>query len=314
MKTMIKNLILDTDLGSDVDDVGAVALANIFHNHHLINLLCITHTTSDKYGPLIVEAINNYYNNSNLEVGVYNGPLFKDELIKNSYNEPTVNAFYHKHNSKEEMVDSIKLLRQKIANNKDITLVFIGQLVNLYYLMTSNGDEFSCLSGLELINQNVKEIYIMGGSFPEITEIKSDLINGEYNLLTALKESTYCLNNLKVKTTMIDYTLGKDINVGAKLVNKYHDKNIVSYAYQRYIYKNQDCSRSSWDLIAIYRACVEDDLFNEVGPGNIDIDEKGITKFQLSKKGNFYILKANKSFKEIEDKIEGWLLEEKEDE
>ena len=39
MKTMIKNLILDTDLGSDVDDVGAVALANIFHNHHLINLL-----------------------------------------------------------------------------------------------------------------------------------------------------------------------------------------------------------------------------------------------------------------------------------
>ena len=72
--------------------------------------------------------------------------------------------------------------------------------------------------------------------------------------------------------------------------------------------------RSSWDLIAIYRACIGDDLFNEVGPGNIDIDEKGITKFQLSKKGNFYILKANKSFKEIEDKIEGWLLEEKEDE
>ena len=46
-----KLLIIDTDIGGDCDDAGALALANIFKNEGLIDLLGMTLTTSAPYGP-----------------------------------------------------------------------------------------------------------------------------------------------------------------------------------------------------------------------------------------------------------------------
>ena len=63
-----KLLIIDTDIGGDCDDAGALALANIFKNEGLIDLLGMTFTTSTPYGPASISAINRFYGNDDIEI------------------------------------------------------------------------------------------------------------------------------------------------------------------------------------------------------------------------------------------------------
>jgi len=307
---MIKNVILDTDLGSDVDDVGAVALANIFHNQKRINLLAVTHTTSGQYGPIICESINEYYGNSDIEVGVYKGPCFMKDELPDSYPEATFRAFPHKHDDPSQLPDSIEILRKKLSENEHVTLIFIGQLLNLANLMKSKADKYSNMSGEELINKKVDAVYIMGGKFPSITGLPIDDLP-EYNLLTAIDSSLYAIKRLKVKTVFIDGSLGLAVNTGARISEKYKDEHIVSYAYRRYIYRNQDNSRASWDPITVYRGCIDDDLFIDVGPGFVNLDEQAKTSFVKDEKGNFFVTKLNRTVEEVQDKLEQLLVEGK---
>lgn len=300
---MIKKVILDTDLGSDVDDVGAVALANIFHNQKQIELLAVTHTTSGLYGPLVMEAVNQFYGNENIPVGVHKGREFFKEELENNYPIPTSRAFPHKHASVDEMPDAVEVLREALKNNDHVTMIFVGQLLNLANLMKSEGGE-------DLINQKVDAIYIMGGGFSEVTG-SPGFDQPEYNLCTALEESIYVIRRLKVKTVFIDGTIGLKVLTGARICQKYGDSHIVSYAYSHYIYREKDGSRFSWDPITVYQGCMQDDYFNEVGPGIVTIDDKGNTSFKKDDKGNFYVVTANKSFEEIEQRLETLLTEGK---
>lgn len=48
----VQPIIIDTDLMSDVDDVGALAVANVLHNCGLADLKGIAINTNSQYGAL----------------------------------------------------------------------------------------------------------------------------------------------------------------------------------------------------------------------------------------------------------------------
>jgi len=49
-----KKLIIDTDIFSAVDDVGALAIANVFHNAGHAEIVGVMVNTPSKWGPLAV--------------------------------------------------------------------------------------------------------------------------------------------------------------------------------------------------------------------------------------------------------------------
>ena len=49
-----KKLIIDTDIFSAVDDVGALAIANVFHNTGDAEIVGVMVNTPSKWGPLAV--------------------------------------------------------------------------------------------------------------------------------------------------------------------------------------------------------------------------------------------------------------------
>jgi len=49
-----KKLIIDTDIFSAVDDVGALAIANVFHNARHAEIVGVAVNTPSKWGPLAV--------------------------------------------------------------------------------------------------------------------------------------------------------------------------------------------------------------------------------------------------------------------
>jgi hypothetical protein len=54
-------LIVDTDIGFDVDDAGALAVANKLADFGEVNLLAMGFATSNQYGAAAINAINSYY-------------------------------------------------------------------------------------------------------------------------------------------------------------------------------------------------------------------------------------------------------------
>ncbi|KAG4216776.1 hypothetical protein PC116_g34743, partial [Phytophthora cactorum] len=53
-KRLGKPVVIDTDVFSDVDDVGALAVANVLHNYGLAELRGVAINTRSKYGALAV--------------------------------------------------------------------------------------------------------------------------------------------------------------------------------------------------------------------------------------------------------------------
>ena len=68
IKARSKSIIIDTDVFSDVDDIGALAIANVLHNYGLADLRGVLVNTNSKYGALAVSVVNTYFGNGKIPV------------------------------------------------------------------------------------------------------------------------------------------------------------------------------------------------------------------------------------------------------
>src|SRR5688572_15365153 len=62
-------VILDTDLGIDVDDAGALAVLHALADKGEVRILATVANVNDPYAPGALDAINTYYGRPNIPVG-----------------------------------------------------------------------------------------------------------------------------------------------------------------------------------------------------------------------------------------------------
>ncbi len=72
------NLIIDTDAGFDVDDIGALAVAHNLANQGKVDILATIHCTGFDKGIAAVNVINTYYGRADIPLGAYKGPYGAD--------------------------------------------------------------------------------------------------------------------------------------------------------------------------------------------------------------------------------------------
>lgn len=304
-----KLLIIDTDIGGDCDDAGALAIANIFKNEGIIDLLCMTFTTSSIYGPASMSAINNYYGNDDIEIGMTRRKNFCDINVNAFQKELAVsfkNKFYDQTSDTIKPCDSaIRLLRRKLVNAEDhsITFVCIGQLNNASDLLDSISDDISLLSGIELVKKKVKEFIVMGGLFKTSNdEIGFD---AEYNIATDIASARNFIKKVPVKVVFSDYKVGYKIKIGGTLLKQDDLTNPVTVAYKVF----QNSPRESWDPLTVWFASLgEDEMFRKSKEGKITIDERGVTKFIETEKANHYYLELVGDSDEIVKKLDQTLV------
>ncbi|KAL7817969.1 inosine-uridine preferring nucleoside hydrolase domain-containing protein [Trichoderma aethiopicum] len=165
-------IIIDTDLFSDVDDVGALAIANVLHNCGLADLRGIVLNTPSHYGALAASALCTYYGND-VPIAAFR-PINNDTFFDSFYylyGEYASKLAYHwprKLDSAFSTPTPVELYRTILssAKNKSIHIISIGFLTNLADLLKSEADHISPLSGLELASRKVSELIIMGGEYP----------------------------------------------------------------------------------------------------------------------------------------------------
>lgn len=248
-------IILDTDIDSDADDVGAMAMLHTLADHKVVDILGIIVTTEDKYAPMCADAINHYFKRPDIPIGILKElPLGE----RSKYTRQLSEEFEHRLKSPQDAENATTLYRRLLASQPDssVIIVTLGHLTSLRHLLESLPDKYSHLPGVELVRKKVKLWSCMGGQFPE---------GKEANFFRPDPQSTItCLDKYPGQIVFSGWEVGnKIITGGAYLEKSLPEKDPVRRAYQLY---NNWKGRQSWDQTSILFA---------VSPGYWSLNRNG---------------------------------------
>lgn len=243
-------IIFDTDMNTDVDDVGALAVLHSYIREGRAELLAVVGSCNTGYTAPLIDAINTYYGLPNIPIGM--SPDCPDKGVS-SYQKYIAENFENDIISDSNAESAVNVYRKCLADvdNNSVVIVVVGPLNNLYDLLLSDGDEYSSMSGIELVERKVKLCVIMGGQFPESSP------QGEYNMKLAPKAAEYVSQNCPAHIMWCGYEIGKSVMTGSRM-NELSEDNPVRAAYETYSKaysdKQERFTRSSWDLITVMYA------------------------------------------------------------
>ena len=240
--SMKRKIILDTDLGPDCDDCGALAILDWYHRQGKAELLGVVHCTSDVQSVNVIAAINEWFG-VDIPIGQTDRTGFFDEPRYWTYTKPVSDAYLVSH-SPAKYESAVPMMRRLLSENREVTLVYIGFLSNLSDLLRSGGDEISPLTGMELVRQSVSSVVCMGGYF-------EPPYNGEFNIDGDIPAAQYVTEHCPVPMVWCGFEAGVNVITGATLEGC-DDRYPVKKAYGCYL--NQSYLRPSWDLVTVYYA------------------------------------------------------------
>jgi len=246
------DVIFDTDMAHDVDDVGALALLHALADRGECRILAVGISESARadeglWGAPMADVINTYYGRGGIPVGVYRGP-HQERPDKARYAEKTAKAFPHRLQSGAAAPAAFKLYRRVLAGRPDqsVVMITVGFLTNLAALLESAPDDLSPLGGVELVRRKVKQWSCMGGRFPSSGE------GSEFNLATYPEATAYVLGHWPTPVTFSGFEVGEKVMTGARLMRRDGAaRSPIARAYREY---TGGKDRMSWDQTAALHA------------------------------------------------------------
>ncbi|WP_209864643.1 nucleoside hydrolase [Chitinophaga sp. OAE865] len=158
-------IIFDTDMDSDVDDVGALAMLHGFANLGNAEILAVMVSSLNPWSPGAVDVINTYYGRPGIPIGAVQrfGVYHKSKYARSLCEE-----FKYNTQLDEDTPEATMLYRKTLASQQDtsVVVVTVGDLTNLSNLLKSGPDQFSGLNGIDLVRKKVKRLICMGGRYP----------------------------------------------------------------------------------------------------------------------------------------------------
>ncbi len=281
------NLILDTDIGCDCDDAGALALLHSLAALEKTRILAMTHSNSSVNGVACMDAVNTYYGRPDIPLGCYRPVGFMDAPEYDTYATKVAEKFNNRYCNDRCVPEACKLIRQQLATQPEhsVTLVSIGQLTNFARLLLSHPDEISPLSGVELVRKHVKEMVVMGGEFAKQTE-------AEYNIVCDIGSTQTVVKFCPVPITFCGFEIGQPILTGQVFFENDDQANPVYWCYQFH----GSTSRSSWDQATVLYAVLGAQDYWILSPwGTVSVTDRGVTTFAERETGMHRYLMPNAS-------------------
>lgn len=275
------NLIIDTDIGPDCDDAGALACAHALQNRGFCSIQAVTHCTSNPYGAGCADAINRWYGRGDIPIGTLKSKGFLADVQYQKYNRYVAEHFPNRYPTGEGVPDALAILRSTLAAAEDGSVVVcaIGPLTNLAKLLYSQADDMSLPKGQELIAKKVKRLVVMGGGWT----------GPEWNFLMDATAAAHVCNNWPGEVWFSTFEVGESIITGSKW-NWEGGINPVRDAYRLH----SPNGRMSWDLTAVWAAVMGPEPFFALSDcGILTVDDKGNNKWMPNENGNHrYLLKV----------------------
>lgn len=284
-KTSPVNVIFDTDIGPDYDDVGAIAMLHAFADSGQANILATV--ASSKYAGVapVLSVFNTYFGRPDIPIGVPKGNAVTDRDTQ-KWSDTIIAKYPHKIKSNADVPESVEIYRQVLAKqpDKSVTIVTVGFLTNMANLLDSKPDKYSNLSGKELVSRKVKRLVSMAGKFPE---------GREYNVHRDSTASIKTFENWPTEIVFSGFEIGQKVKTGLPLIaNNSIQNSPVKDVFRISIPKAQEDKegRMSWDQTAVLVGVKGVEPYYTLKPGRIVTLPSGNNRWDAGKKGHFYLV------------------------
>ncbi|KAA0992140.1 nucleoside hydrolase [Dyadobacter aurulentus] len=239
-------VILDTDIGPDYDDVGAMAVLHALADSGQVVPLAVIASNAQELVVPAIDILNTYFGRPDLPTGVPKGKGAPDEKATQGWPELIAGKYPHKIKSSADAPDAIETYRKVLAEQPDssVTIVTVGFLTNMSALLDSPADSYSKLSGKELIKQKVKRLVSMAGRFPK---------GREYNVYVDSVASEKVFTQWPTEIVFSGFEIGMEVVTGLKVINNASLNSPVKdvYAKAMSFSKSDSLGRQSWDQTAV---------------------------------------------------------------
>lgn len=164
---MKPQIILDTDMDTDCDDAGAMAVLHALAMRGEAEILATVGSSHYPYSVPTVVAINAYYGRPDIPIGA---PKGRGASIDRGsrYADKIASSFPTGCKTNDDAPDAVEVYRQILgaAADRSVTVVTIGYLTNLSALLRTEPDEHSDLNGRDLVDRKVANYVCMGSRYP----------------------------------------------------------------------------------------------------------------------------------------------------
>ncbi|MBQ8409884.1 MAG: nucleoside hydrolase [Clostridia bacterium] len=261
LKMKNRSILLDTDIGPDCDDVGALAVMMSYATENNVKILGVNNCTSNKYGTATIDAIREFCGYPEFPLGMYAKPgFYADSINYNKYIAENYSTKYK--NGTLEYLPHVDFYRSLLAEAEDdsVILVTIGMFNSLADFLKSGPDKYSPLTGLELAEKKVHALVSMAALYPA---------GREFNVVCDFNASKFCFENFPKPLYLSDFKIGHTVRTGWGTKEEHGLSNSpIIDSYRLY---NSEEKRASYDLTAVQFAFEgEGELYSLTAPGRLE--------------------------------------------
>jgi hypothetical protein len=290
-------IIFDTDMGSDCDDVGALALLHSYAKNGKAEILgCIYSSGTVPYGAAVVQAINTYYDRGDIPIGANHDPEVGDPVDKMLAEKlaKDKSAYGHTILHNDEVEDQTLMNRKLLSEAKDNSVIYltVGHTKGLYDLLQSEEDAISPLTGMQLVRQKVKA-WVALGALGAFNKDKNFVRDWNFYFNNTAPYTAYVVEHFPGNAYFVD--AGTQVMTGKSLMPT-SPGNIVRTAYRDWLWnvekKTLEDQRPSWDLAAVYFAVMGLGEFLEFIPqGHLEFKEDKGSRWniEIPQTNHFYV-------------------------
>lgn len=298
-------LIFDTDIAPDYDDVGAIAVLHALADQGEVSILATI--SSNKCWTTIpcLDVINTFYGRPHLPLAVVKGEGADNNTwhkgLKWTEELPKRYAHSSKFQTSAEAPDALQLYRKILSEQPDhsVTILTVGFLTNIRNLLQSAPDQYSSLSGKELIRKKVKNLVSMAGAFPE---------GREYNVYIDAKAAQTIVNEWPTEILFSGFEIGDKVLTGKRLAQSDIQENPIVDTYKMCLAQDDPKGRQSWDQTATLVAVRGAEPYFVEERGTIHVNDDGSNTWQPSANGKHARLIFKMTPEQVTDVIESLML------
>ena len=296
-------IIIDTDLGSSMDDLFTIDLVTRMHKTGKLDLLAVMMDRPDGCDPAgegkFLGFADRYLNalgfgkdfpigrSEPLSAGVAPPAVINPYWTLVSSNEVTNAWFKSSGRDLADVPNAVSLYRRLLneAPDKSVVICSIGFINNLKALMESGphykGDGIAA-SGLELISAKVKELRIMGGCF-DGSVVRERGVPGEYNVMGDIPSATQIFAEWPTSVVVTPWEVGTTLEYTPEDVLKDFPVGTLSptirAVYERWPNPPEGFINRQWNPMTLL-PLVEGETFAPLSEtGGIAVDGQGRTTF-----------------------------------
>lgn len=282
-------IIYDCDMGSSTDDLFALMMLYRYMDMGRCNLLGVMIDRMGAANADAVDALNNFYGYPDIPIGLERSGIERPVVFISYHNFPYARdtearpLFKQTVKSTDDYMEGYKLYRKILAAQPDssVKICSVGFVTTLARLLQSGPDEFSPLTGVELVAKKVTDVYAMGGVFGEAVE-------PDYNFTQAIDYSLQFFKLLPKSVNVIfsPGEVGDPLDYKPEVVLQdisWTDSHPIKWIYK---FTQCDTGQKMWDPLAVINAVEGDSAFYMSERGWVELTPKGETIFTPDPNGN----------------------------